>query len=218
MWHRSRHHGHSHTTARWGGRAFRRGLGLLVVAGLAWIGGFLWYVGEIPSESARFVDGPAAATDAIVVLTGGSGRVAAGVALLRAGAAKRLLLTGVYPETSLRDILDGVDGATADVACCVDLGHAAQDTPGNAREAAQWMENQQFESLRLVTGNYHMPRSLAAFNDAMPGVTIVAHPVFPDGFARDDWWRQPASAALIASEFIKHLWARLLHVVGVGAP
>ena len=218
MLRRSRHRGYSHTTARRGGRAIRRGLGLLLLAALAWIGGFLWYVGEIPSESARSVDGPAAATDAIVVLTGGSGRIAAGVALLRAGAGSRLLLTGVYPETSLLDILDGVDGATADVACCIDLGHAAQDTPGNAREAAQWMENQQFESLQLVTGNYHMPRSLAAFSDAMPGVAIIAHPVFPDGFARDDWWRETDSAALIAGEFSKYLWARLLHAVGIGPP
>ncbi len=218
MGHRPRHDGHSQTTARHGGPAVRRGLIALILAALAWIGGFLWYVGEIPSESARSIDRPAAATDAIVVLTGGSGRVAAGVALLRAGTSKRLLLTGVYPETSLLDILESVDGATADVACCVDLGHAAQDTPGNARETAQWMENEQFESLKLVTGNYHMPRSLAAFNAAMPGVEIIAHPVFPDGFARDDWWREPASAGLIASEFTKYLWGRLLRAVGIGAP
>ncbi len=218
MWRRPRHHWRTHAGTGRGGRSILRGLVLLALAALAWIGGFLWYVGEIPSESARSVDGPGATTDAIVVLTGGSGRVAAGVTLLRAGAAKRLLLTGVYPETSLIEILDGVDGTTADVACCVDLGHAAQDTPGNAREAAQWMDNQQFESLQLVTGNYHMPRSLAAFRDAMPGVVIVAHPVFPDGFARDDWWREPASAALIASEFTKYLWGRLLRAVGIGAP
>lgn len=218
MWRRPRHHWHSHTGAGRTGRSVRHGLVLLGLAALAWVGGFLWYVGEIPSERASPAGDPAVTSDAIVVLTGGSGRIATGVALLRAGGAKRLLLTGVYPETSLLDILKGVDGATADVACCVDLGHAAQDTPGNAREAAQWMKNQQFESLQLVTGNYHMPRSLAAFRDAMPGVTIVAHPVFPDGFARDDWWREPASAALIASEFTKYLWGRLLHAVGVGAP
>jgi len=218
MWRRPRHHWRTHAGAGRGRRAIRPGLVLLALVALAWIGGFLWYVGEIPSESPRSVGGPGATTDAIVVLTGGSGRVAAGVALLRAGAAKRLLLTGVYPETSLIDILGGMDGTTADVACCVDLGHAAQDTPGNAREAAQWMDNQQFESLQLVTGNYHMPRSLAAFRDAMPGVVLVAHPVFPDGFARDDWWREPASAALIASEFTKYLWGRLLRAVGIGAP
>jgi uncharacterized SAM-binding protein YcdF (DUF218 family) len=218
MWRRARHHGHRHARARRGGRAIRRAATLLTLAALAWIGGFFWYLGQIPTPPGPQTGNPVISTDAIVVLTGGSERVAAGVALLRAGLAERLLVTGVYPETRLVDILEPMDATAADVACCVDLGHAAQDTPGNARETARWMEKQQFGSLRLVTGNYHMPRSLAEFRDAMPDVTIVAHPVFPDGFVRDDWWHEPASAALIASEFVKHLWGRALGVLGVGAP
>ncbi len=182
---------------------------LLGATALGWIGGFFWYVGQIPAEDEPIASA-AETTDGIVVLTGGSERVAAGLALLREGAAKRLLLTGVHAESSLADILSGVDGGARDMACCIDLGRAAQDTPGNARETAHWIREQGYGSLRLVTGNYHMPRSIAEFHSAMPDVEIVAHPVFPDGFRLGEWWQRTASASLIASEYNKFLWGQFL--------
>ena len=62
---------------------------LLGATALGWIGGFFWYVGQIPAEDEPIASA-AETTDGIVVLTGGSERVAAGLALLREGAAKRL--------------------------------------------------------------------------------------------------------------------------------
>ena len=69
------------------------------------------------------------------------------------------------------------------------------------------MAKESFTSLRLVTASYHMPRSLFEFRRAMPGIRIIVHPVFPEGFKHTDWWLWPGSTGLILSEFTKYLMA-----------
>lgn len=98
-----------------------------------------------------------------------------------------------------------------EVECCIVLGYSAGNTRGNAAETAAWMAAENFRSLRLVTANYHMPRSLLEFTRAMSGLTIVPHPVFPDGFKRRDWWRWPGTTHLVASEYTKYLVALARH-------
>ena len=93
--------------------------------------------------------------------------------------------------------------------CCIELGHDAADTVGNARETAAWAKAGNYRSLRLVTSDYHMPRSLAVFRRAMPHIDLIAHPVFSDSVHMESWWRSPGTAGLLASEFNKFLIVRL---------
>ena len=44
--------------------------------------------------------------------------------------------------------------------CCVDLGFTAADTVGNARETATWAKSMGYDSLIVVTADYHMPRAM----------------------------------------------------------
>jgi len=174
----------------------------------AWSAGLFVFVSHIPREPAT----ASQQTDAIVVLTGGSERVGEGMRLLASGLARKLFVSGVHEEVDLAAL---VASLPADVpppspellACCVVLGHNAGNTRGNARETAQWMAAEGFSSLRLVTGNYHMPRSLLEFRQAMPGMGIIPHPVFPAQVKRDEWWRWPGTAALMVSEYHKFLFA-----------
>src|SRR3546814_12475 len=96
-----------------------------------------------------------------------------------------------------------------DLSCCVVLGYEADNTRGNAVETAAWMKEQGFDSLRLVTATYHMPRSLLEFHRTMPNIEIVPHPVFTEHFKRDDWWRWPGSTALLLTEYTKYLVAQV---------
>ncbi len=186
--------------------ARRRGGGLSVVLLLlagAWLAGLIVFAEAIPDHSAD--DGRA--TDAIVVLTGGSGRIDVGLEQLAQGRAKKLFVSGV-PRGVLLAELPGLANATPErIACCVILGHEADNTVGNARETAAWMLAEDFHSLRLVTSNYHMPRSLLEFRRAMPGVAIVPHPVIPERVRQNDWWRWPGTTMLIVTEYSKYLLA-----------
>ena len=186
--------------------ARRRGGGLsvflLLLAG-AWLAGLVIFAEAIPDRA----DDDGRATDAIVVLTGGSGRIEVGLEQLAQGRAKKLFVSGV-PRGVLLAELPGLANATPErIACCVVLGHEADNTIGNARETAAWMLAEGFHSLRLVTSNYHMPRSLLEFRRAMPGIEIVPHPVIPERVRQNDWWRWPGTTMLIVTEYSKYLLA-----------
>ena len=187
-------------------RPMRRKLGwtavLLLAAVALWFAGFLWFAQQIPQS----VGDPESDTDAIVVLTGGSQRVQSGLSLLAAGKAKKLFISGVYHGTDVAALLRVSHQSPEHVACCIVLGHEADNTLGNALETAQWMHQEGFRSLRLVTASYHMPRSLLEFSRVMPEMRIVAHPVFPEHHA-DRWWASPRAFARVLAEYNKYLLA-----------
>jgi uncharacterized SAM-binding protein YcdF (DUF218 family) len=145
------------------------------------------------------------AADGIVVLTGGPIRIAEGSRLLAEGRARRLLISGVNPQTRREDLmrLSKLDRRTFD--CCVDVGYEALDTIGNAAEARAWAAKHQYTRLVIVTSNYHMPRSLAEMSRRMPAVELLAHPVMAKSAGRRPWWVQPRVARDLASEYLKFL-------------
>ena len=189
--------------------AGRSRLGLLrwtpLVFFAAWMAGFIAFAADIP----RRLDDTTTRTDAIVVLTGGSERLPAGLALLRQGLGRKLFVSGVYHGIDVAELLRLARQTPNEVECCIVLGHAADNTQGNAVETAAWMRSEGFQSLRLVTGNYHMRRSLAEFRHVMPDIVIIPHPVFPDAVKRSRWWLWPGTAHLIASEYTKYLAAQV---------
>lgn len=184
-------------------RLLRRAALLLLILYAVWLAGLFWFAHSIPDEVAD----SETVTDAVVVLTGGSLRVQSGLALLAAGKAQKLFISGVYHSTDVAALLRVSRQSPEHVACCIVLGHEADNTLGNALETAQWMRQEGFHSLRLVTASYHMPRSLLEFSRAMPDVRIIAHPVFPENVKQDHWWAWPGTASLIVAEYNKYLLA-----------
>jgi len=64
------------------------------------------------------------------------------------------------------------------------------------------------QSLRVVTASYHMPRALLELRRAMPGVTLVPHPVVPPSLrAEGALWREPVWGLLLG-EYGRYLLAR----------
>lgn len=187
-------------------RGLRRFLLLLSVVFLIWAIGFYVFASLIPEPGAA----SQAKTDAVVVLTGGAGRVNEGLSLLEKGMAKKLFISGVYHGVDVQALLKLAKVAPGNLECCIALGYAADSTRGNASETMEWIAREGFKSIRLVTASYHMPRSLLEFRKELPAdVGIVPHPVFPTGFYSGNWWRWRGSARLAISEYHKYILARL---------
>ncbi len=178
---------------------------LLALGSLAWSYGLAQFSGQIPGE----ITDTETPTDAIVVLTGGSERLEAGIALYRSAMGTKLFISGVNERVQVQDILPAETTGTDNAGGGIELGYHANDTIGNARETAQWMAEKGFRSLRLVTASYHMPRSLLEFHYAIPEVKIIPHSVFPKTFHRNHWWRWPGSARLVLVEYHKFLLVHL---------
>lgn len=183
-----------------------RALLLVLSVSAVWLIGLAWFAAALPDK----VVAPDRKTDAIVVLTGGSGRLGQGLELLARQSAAKLFVSGVYRGVDVEELLVISQQTPEELQCCITLGYEADDTRGNAVETATWMKEQGFRSLRLVTATYHMPRSLLEFRRAMPDWEIVPHPVFSRNFKQSEWWLWPGSAALLATEYSKFLVALLL--------
>ncbi len=195
-------------------KAVRHGLtAVLVLAPLLWFVGFVRFVHGLTYPTSR---GEAPA-DGIVVLTGGADRIATGLLLVRAHRGRRLLISGVNPETTADDIARYA-GFAEQFACCVDIGYRASDTQGNASEAARWAGKWGYRSLIIVTSASHMPRGLAEMRRAMPDIRLVPYPVIPGGVGARDWWRHRATVWLLAREYSKYLVSLARLFLGVPVP
>ena len=177
-----------------------------LLGGVAFAASFLTFIHHVEhlappaSLSARHMQ-----ADGIVVLTGGDRRLTEGMRLLEQGSAKRLLVSGVHPDTS-REMLRRAHNLHPRrlLSCCTDLGYEAGDTVGNASEARDWVRRNGYASLVVVTANYHMPRSLAELGHAMPGVRLIAHPVDPRPAGSSPWWSDASLLRVLGREYIKY--------------
>jgi uncharacterized SAM-binding protein YcdF (DUF218 family) len=187
---------------------------LIVVSTFAalvlFVAGFLWFVASVPTEEVS-IDRPA---DGIVVLTGGASRIADAIELLAAGRGKRLLISGVHPTTSSSELARLSPAYGRWMTCCVDLGHAAVNTTGNAIETRHWVTDRGFRSVIVVTSNYHMPRTMAELRRRMPDVALVPFPVVTDKMRSEAWWSSAPTAKLLFSEYVKYIVAQVRFRLG----
>jgi uncharacterized SAM-binding protein YcdF (DUF218 family) len=102
--------------------------------------------------------------DAIVVITGGKGRIEHAASLLADGKGKRLLIAGADPSVRKVDLVRRLGGKEKLLKCCVDLGSESVDTRSNAEEANRWLQRRRYKSMRLVTSDWHMRRARYEFN------------------------------------------------------
>ncbi|MBX9455269.1 MAG: YdcF family protein [Rhizobium sp.] len=191
----------------------RRGLGIrvarhvlrvffyLIITMIAlFAGGFIIFYQNVAT-----MDHPAnPRADAIVVLTGGYQRIDRAVELLQAGAGTRLLISGVNPATTGNHIRLLTRSPGDLFQCCVDIGHDAQDTTGNATETARWIRDRGYKSIILVTNNYHMPRSMAELQRTDHGTRFIAYPV-PTDVSPSELVRNPLLVRTLAAEYVKLL-------------
>ena len=180
-----------------------RSLAILLLLVLLWGAGLLAF-GDRVAKSTPAPDPPVA--DGIVALTGASSiRIEAATRLLELGMGRRLLISGVNPSVRPGELRGVARGAGRAYDCCVDLGFAAVNTQGNARETSGWVRAHRFRSLIVVTSDYHIPRAVLELHAAMPGVTLYPYPVATETVDARRWWRRSEDAKRMAFEYSKYL-------------
>ncbi|WP_306913370.1 YdcF family protein [Rhizobium mesoamericanum] len=190
---------------RWGGVTFILSVALI-------FGGFLRFADSVTTLKPP-IDPRA---DAIVVLTGGYQRIDQAVELLQKGAGKRLLITGVHPTTTPKQIRRMTQASPELFSCCVDVGYDALDTIGNAQEASNWIHQRGYKSVLVVTNNYHMPRSLAELAYVDPGTQFIPYPVVNTDLKTSNWFTDPNAMRVMLAEYAKVLFAGARNLTGLG--
>ncbi len=181
----------------------------LAALALAWLGGFAWFVhrADRPDPAPPIADG-------IAVLTGGADRVRAGLLLLAAHRADRLLVSGIGGHAGFTALARHAGIDPGPLAAQVTLGRGATSTRGNAAEIAAWARANGLHSLIVVTAFYHMPRALTEISRALPDVTLYPASVSPASAEES-----LAGLRLLADEYVKYLATKVdLSAFGPSAP
>ena len=166
-------------------------------------GGFGWFVFNIASDEVT-LDSRA---DGIVALTGAAARIPDAIELLATDRGKRLLITGVHRATSAKEIARLTPLYSRYFTCCIDLDRSALNTFGNSLETKRWARAHNFNSLIVVTSNWHMPRAMAELAHQLPDVTLIAYPVISEKVKAEPWWSSLDTARFLFAEYLKYVLA-----------
>jgi uncharacterized SAM-binding protein YcdF (DUF218 family) len=177
--------------------ALMKAVMLLVIAVFG--AGFFIFANEIPRDEVKLER----SADGIVVFTGGASRIVDAVELLAAGRGKRLLISGVHPATTPGELSRTSPEFERLFRCCIDLGHQALNTVGNAIETGGWAHELGFHSLIVVTSAWHMPRALIELEHELPGVTLIPYPVVSERTREGTWWKSAQITRLLFVEYVK---------------
>jgi uncharacterized SAM-binding protein YcdF (DUF218 family) len=165
---------------------------------LIWMLGLAWFALTLPQPAGS------ERTDGVVVLTGGKGRFARGVEVLKKSYSRRLLVSGVDRSVRRDDFIRAQGVAPQIFDCCIELGKQATNTVSNAEEAAQWAAQNKFRSIRLITTDWHMRRARLELEDALDGrATILA-----------DGVRSAPDFSVMMVEYHKYLLRRFSLLIG----
>ena len=169
-----------------------------------WIGGFCFFANKINHIN---IDNNKQ-TDAIIVLTGGRNRINEASKLFNENKAKYLFISGVAKDITIENIQNTQDIKFNNIQN-TEIGHNAENTVENAKETKLWIEKNEIESIRLVTSNYHIYRSLIEFRKYLKNIEILPHPVYSQ-YIEKKWWKSWQTFSLIFKEYNKLICAYIL--------
>lgn len=111
--------------------------------------------------------------DCAVVLTGGAGRVREGFDLLTNKNVKKLIISGVYQNAQLREIMPALPFYGNIKEEDIILERRSETTYGNAQQSLAIVEAVRCRDVVLVTSRIHMHRSYQTFRAIFPPQILI---------------------------------------------
>ncbi len=144
------------------------------------------------------------AADCAVVLTGGAGRVREGFDLLAHKKIKKLVISGVYPHATLREIFPQWPYYGVLDQRNIILEKRSGTTYGNAQQSLPLIEALHCRDLILITSRIHMYRSMRIFSSVFP----ESFPIYPRSIVQGSYETPfPELAVEVFKSLFYSLWA-----------
>jgi uncharacterized SAM-binding protein YcdF (DUF218 family) len=130
--------------------------------------------------------------DAILVFTGGEGRITAGYHAWKEGEGEELFILGAGPEAKLASILPEGEQVAQDDLPRIHIEGWSENTLENAISAKSEVVSRTYRRVILVTSDYHVPRAHLTLRKVLPPtVSISVIPVKSAWGRKGAWHRLP---------------------------
>lgn len=177
-------------------RLLRLMFGLVALVMLLYVVGFAFFMALLPSPRVGLPP-----VDGVAVFTGGSGRVASGLQVVRDGFAGPVLISGVHPDVTLAEMERQVDAngegpvsvplaLTTPQRAQLTLDMAALTTRENVVNTLTWARQNGIEKLAIITSTYHVPRVRVLLLWLAPELSVTILPVQPAEVGTRFLWRE----------------------------
>lgn len=146
--------------------------------------------------------------DAVVAISGGNttDRAEQATMLYRDGWAEQIVFSGAALDPlspSNAEVMREFAKQTGIPQEVIQVEEEARTTAENATKSEEIVDEQQFDSIILVTSPYHQRRAYMEFRDKLgPDVVIINYPVEDDNWA-STWWFKPTGWYITISETAK---------------
>lgn len=173
---------------------------------------FLWDLQRFVSEIFLLPNESEASVDLVAVLTGGKGRLAEALNSFKDGKGQYLLISGTGEGSSLSDILrvNNIEEFPDTLRDRVIIDANSLSTTDNVREILKIVEEKKLRSIKIITSNYHLPRTMKLMDLEISGRSTDLHylkiyqlPVESPNFPSDRWWASPLAWRILFSEYFK---------------
>jgi len=145
--------------------------------------------------------------DVAIVLTGGAGRIEKGIEILNKNKVKKLFISGVHKSVVVKKLLNVVkDNSFSQYnKSNIILGYQAKTTFDNGIEVANFIKNNNYKSIYLITSKFHMPRSMYEVSYRLPNVKIIPYPINNNNIKIKNWYSYPGTLFILTFEYLKTL-------------
>lgn len=183
----------------------------IILLAIIWFAGLLKFISDTKEIAKN--DHIDKNIDAIIVLTGGSGRIRTGLEILSQGRVQKMFISGVGKDADKNSLLvtsgklpDNIDSLIDKI----ELGRDATNTKGNAIESKKWIKSNNIKNIILVTSDFHLLRSLYQFKKTIPDVNIIPSAVATPQINKQYWWKDFYSFYLLGKEYNKYIATKLI--------
>jgi len=145
--------------------------------------------------------------DVAVVLTGGAGRIEKGIEILNKNKVKKLFISGVHKSVVVKKLLNVVKDNSFNQynKSNIILGYQAKTTFDNGIEVANFIKNNNYKSIYLITSKFHMPRSMYEVRHRLPNVKIIPYPINNNNIKIKNWYSYSGTLFILTFEYLKTL-------------
>ena len=144
--------------------------------------------------------------EGIAVLTGGKGRIAKGIKLFKSSPGSYLIISGVDKNIKNIDIVPKELLKNNRVF----IDRKSETTIDNAEAIIKWAKQYRIGNIRIITSDYHMPRSMLILLRQSKSLNFYADPVISDIHSRDTWVNNSKLLIFLIEEYLKFLFCYLV--------